>query len=64
MAYLLMLVSWEILKGRGARVLQHHANLAYSLTTKTKEEARLWSIARAKALSMYCWEIDLSFSIY
>jgi hypothetical protein len=45
MALIIMLALWKVWKGRNVRVFHHHG------VCKIKEEARVWSLARAKKLS-------------
>lgn len=52
MASLAMLVSWEIWKERNARVFRNNASTLSMLVTKIKDEAAIWSLAGAKALSV------------
>jgi predicted negative regulator of RcsB-dependent stress response len=52
MASLAMLVSWEIWKERNARVFRNNASTLSMLVTKIKDEAVIWSLAGAKALSV------------
>jgi hypothetical protein len=52
MASLAMLVSWEIWKERSTRVFRNHSTSSTVIVHKIKEEAILWSIAGAKALSI------------
>jgi hypothetical protein len=46
-----MLVSWEIWKERNARVFSNNAPTMAMVVNKIKDEAALWSLAGAKALS-------------
>jgi hypothetical protein len=52
MASLAMLVSWEIWKERNGRVFRNNASTLSMLVTKIKDEAAIWSLAGAKALSV------------
>jgi hypothetical protein len=47
-----MLVSWEIWKERNAHVFRNNASTLSMLVTKIKDEATIWSLAGAKALSV------------
>ena len=51
MTSLAMLVSWEIWQERNARVFRNVASTAQMVIMKIKSETRMWSLARAKALS-------------
>jgi hypothetical protein len=51
LASLAMLVSWEIWKERNARVFRNKSVTIAMLVTKIKDEANLWRLAGAKALS-------------
>lgn len=46
-----MLVSWEIWKERNARVFQNHVVSVEMVVNKIKEEASMWCLAGAKAIS-------------
>jgi hypothetical protein len=52
MASLAMLFSWEILKEQNTRVFQNKYSTSPIMLEKIKTEARLWFLARAKALSI------------
>jgi hypothetical protein len=51
MASLAMLVSWEVSKERNAHVFRNQSSTYTMLVAKIKEEAVMWSLAGAKALS-------------
>jgi hypothetical protein len=51
MASLTIPVSWEIWKERNARIFRNQKSTSTMLTTKFKEDAAMWSLAGAKALS-------------
>jgi hypothetical protein len=51
MASLAMLVSWEVSKERNAHVFSNQSSTYTMLVAKIKEEAVMWSLAGAKALS-------------
>ena len=51
MMSLAMLVSWEIWKERNARVFRHHSSTNAMVVTRIKDEAIMWGLARAKAVS-------------
>jgi hypothetical protein len=51
MASLAMLVSWEIWKERNARVFRNTSITSIMLVAKIKDEAAMWCLAGAKALS-------------
>ena len=51
MISLAMLMAWEIWKERNARVFRNTASTANMVITKIREEAVLWGLAGAKALS-------------
>ena len=51
MASLAMLVSWEIWLERNARVFRNKSSTSIMLIEKIKNEAAMWCLARAKALS-------------
>jgi hypothetical protein len=51
MASIAMLVSWEIWKERNPRVFSNNASTMAMVIDKIKDEAALWSLAGAKALS-------------
>jgi hypothetical protein len=51
-ASLAMLISWEIWKERNARVFRNTFSTLKAVLGKIKVEARLWSLAGAKALSV------------
>ena len=48
---LAMLVSWEVWNERNARVFGNKATTSIMLIEKIKEEATIWCLAGAKALS-------------
>jgi hypothetical protein len=52
MASIAMLVSWEICKERNARIFQNSFSTSAMIVQKIKEEATLWSLAGAKAVSI------------
>jgi hypothetical protein len=50
MSSVAMLVPWEVLKERNARVFQNNASTTIMLISKIKEEVTLWSLVGAKTL--------------
>jgi hypothetical protein len=52
MASIAMLVSWEICKERNARIFQNSFSTSAMIVQKMKEDATLWSLAGAKAISI------------
>jgi hypothetical protein len=50
MSSVAMLVPWEVLKERNARVFQNNASTTIMLMSKIKEEVTLWSLVGAKTL--------------
>ena len=51
LASLVMLVSWEILNERNARVFRMVSSMPNVITSRIKVEVRLWGLAGAKRLS-------------
>jgi hypothetical protein len=51
MASLAMLVSWDVWKERNTLVFRNHSSAVAMVVARIKEEAAMWSLAGAKALT-------------